>query len=237
MPRFLLILFILAGLAGCSPNKKSENNSEISQKDTVNVINQDSADTGIPLQDFETLVQKYEDPERVNWQNPEMVLEKMGNLIGKKVADIGVGTGYFAFRIIRKGATVIGVDIEQRFIDYIEERKADLPKELADRIITRLTQPNDPALKPGEVDWVLIVNTFYILDNRISYLNKVRKGLKPNGKLLIVDFKMGDIPVGPEDSRKVSLSEAVREIKTTGFKILETDDKSLQYQYIIVAQK
>ena len=44
-------------------------------------------------------------------------------LDGKTVADIGAGTGYFAFPLAKKAAKVIAIDIDQRFLDYIEQRK------------------------------------------------------------------------------------------------------------------
>lgn len=233
MVRAISLVVLILLLTGCQKSGKKAATDETETQPTA----LDSASSDIPIGDFDVLIRKLEDPERVNWQNPDMVLEKMGDITGKTIADIGVGTGYFAFRIIRRGGKVIGIDIEQRFLDYIRERRSDLPKEYARNIITRLTVPNDPNLRENEVDWVLIVNTFSILENRIDYLRKTRKGIKPGGKLLVVDFKMGDLPVGPENEEKIPLAAAVREIESSGFKIIETDNASLQYQYIIVAQK
>jgi SAM-dependent methyltransferase len=191
----------------------------------------------IPIEDFNILVQEMEDPERVTWQNPDMVISKMGDFKDLVVADIGTGTGYFALRIVKKGGIVIGIDIEQRSIEYIEERKSELPPELAERLTTRLSVPDDPRLAPNETDWALIVNTYYFIEDRINYLKKVLKGLKPNGKIMIVDYKIGDMPVGPNDSLKVPITKALEEIKDAGFKLLEVDNSSLQYQYIILAQR
>ncbi len=224
----MLFLFI----AGCRENSRKEAAVELNTSDTLH----DSTQADVPIGDFNALIRKYEDPERVNWQNPDMVLEKMGDLSGKVVADIGVGTGYFAFRIVRKGGTVIGIDIEKRFLDYIQERKSDLPEELSDQIITRLTVPDDPNLQENEADWVLIVNTYNFLDDRAGYLKKTLRGIKPGGKFLVVDFKAGDLPVGP-NNEKITLAQAVEEIRSAGFTVLETDKNSLQYQYIIVAKK
>ena len=72
-------------------------------------------------------------------------------------ADIGAGTGYFAFPLAKKAAKVIAIDIDQRFLDYIERRKH---AEKTSNIETRLTAPNASGLKAGEADVVLIVDTF-----------------------------------------------------------------------------
>ncbi|MBR9997501.1 MAG: methyltransferase domain-containing protein [Cyclobacteriaceae bacterium] len=232
MPRIIIYALFFLLIIGCRTN--SDNTAENDQTmDTVS----ENIDPSFSLDDFDDLVKKYEDPERVNWQNPDKVLEKMGDLTGKTVADVGVGTGYFAFRLVRRGATVIGIDIEEKFLEYIEERKSDLPGSLPENITTRLTVPDDPNLSPDEADWVLIVNTYYILDNRQNYLEKIRQGLKQGGKLIVVDFKSGNIPVGPEEEEKISANNAAFEMVNAGFRIIDKDLTSLQYQYIIVAQK
>lgn len=233
MPRIIIpILFVLL-ICGCRNSQKEESAEKEPPADTI----VKKPNNTFPIDDFDDLVKKYEDPERINWQNPEKVIEKMGNLSGKTVADIGVGTGYFAFRLVRKGARVIGIDIEEKFLEYIENRKSDLPGSLSENINTRLTVPDDPNLAPNEVDWVLIVNTYYILDNRISYLQKIRQGLKTGGKLIVVDYKAGDLPVGPSEEEKIKANDAVVEMEEAGFHIIDKDLNSLQYQYIIVAQK
>ncbi|MGD9327513.1 MAG: class I SAM-dependent methyltransferase [Cyclobacteriaceae bacterium] len=223
---------ILSFIIGCTPPQPDKKRNEI-PKDTV-----DSKSYGqIPIEDFDILMQESEDPGRVTWQNPEMVISKMGNINDLVVADIGAGTGYFTLRIAKKGGTVIGIDIDQKSIDYIEERKSELPPETAERLTTRLSYPDDPRLDANETDWVLIVNTYYFIDDRVNYLIKVKQGLKKNGKIMVVDYKKGDMPIGPSDAVKVPITTAITEIKSAGFRILEIDNSSLQYQYIIVAQR
>ena len=231
MSRYFVYIILIVLISCKSPQR--EGNKLAADTDTSEVSFYDQ----IPLEDFNLLIQEYEDPGRVTWQNPEMVISKMGDFKDMVVADIGTGTGYFALRIVKKGGIVIGIDIEQKSIDYVEQRKSELPPELAARLTTRLSVPDDPMLLPDEADWVLIVNTYYFIDNRVDYLKKVIKGLKKNGKIMVVDYKIGDMPVGPNDSVKVPITQTLNEIKSAGFKILEIDNSSLQYQYIIIAQR
>ena len=231
MSRYYIYIILTIIISCKSPQR--EGNKRMAESDTTD----ESFFDQIPIEDFNLLIQEYEDPSRVTWQNPEMVLSKMGDFKDLVVADIGTGTGFFALRIVKKGGIVIGIDIDQKSIDYVEERKSELPPELAERLTTRLSIPDDPMLAPNETDWVLIVNTYYFIEKRINYLMKVLKGLKKNGKIMIVDYKIGDMPVGPNDSIKVPITQTLDEIKSAGFKILEIDNSSLQYQYIIIAQR
>jgi 2-polyprenyl-3-methyl-5-hydroxy-6-metoxy-1,4-benzoquinol methylase len=97
------------------------------------------------------------------------------------VADIGVGTGYFAFPIALKAAKVIAIDIDQRFLDYINHKKQT--QKSGGNIETRLTTPDSPGLKGGEADLVLIVDTIHHIENRTEYLRKLKRGLR-DGALL-----------------------------------------------------
>jgi len=234
--QILLVGVVLLLIQAC--RQKPAHETTVIIPDTANsrIEQKSDPDPVIVVEDFDKLIQQYEDPGRVDWQNPEAILGKMNGLEGAVVADIGIGTGYFAFRLVRRGAKVIGIDIEKKFIDYIEERKSELSGDLAMNIETRLTIADDPGLSKNEADWVLIVNTYRYLENRISYLRKLKGGLKPGGKIIVVDFKIGDMPVGPDDDVKVPVQQARNEVQTAGFKIQQTDNSSLQYQYILVAE-
>ena len=233
----LSVFYLSTGLFGCRRPEKKDIHANAIDTTSLNEAYRDSAGTDVAFDDFDSMVRQYEDPERKNWQSPELVLQKMGDLTGKKVADIGVGTGYFAFRLIQRGADVIGIDIDKRFLDYINERKAELSQDMASRLETRLSKPETPALNKNEVDWILIVNTYHFLEHRVGYLKKLYSDLKTGGKIMIVDFKKGYTPVGPAENEKVLPDVAGNELSAAGFSIIDTDENTLQYQYIITAVK
>jgi SAM-dependent methyltransferase len=174
------------------------------------------------------------DPNRGTWQNPALIIRKMGPLTDKIVADIGSGTGYFTMPIARLAKRVIAIDIEQRYLDYIEDYKLELPVEEADRIETRLTVAYEPNLHADEVDVVLMVNVFYYLTNRPEYMKIVRDAIRKEGILVLVDFKPGESPVGPADN-KVPTAEVVSILENAGFEKIAVDSSSLTYQYIVTA--
>ncbi|HEY9704705.1 MAG TPA: methyltransferase domain-containing protein [Allocoleopsis sp.] len=184
---------------------------------------------------FDDLVADFESKDRLIWQKPEMVIHLLGDLSDKTVADLGAGTGFFAFRIVPKAKKVIAIDIDKRFITFMDSAKNELPIELRDRFEARLVDPDDAKLKPNEVDAVIIVNTYMYISNRIDYMKKLRRGVTKGGKVLIVDYKEKNIPVGPPVSIKISLSNVEKELREAGFSRIVADDTSLDYQYIITA--
>ena len=186
---------------------------------------------------FESLIADYESKDRGIWQKPELVISQLGDLGGKTVADIGAGTGYFTFRMVPKAKKVIGIDIDQRFINFLDSVKVRLPSQYRERFESRLAKPDDPLLRPGEVDVVVVVNTYGYIQNRIQYLKTLSKGMSPGAQLLIIDFKKNNLPIGPPDEYKVALGQVEKELVTAGFGIEKIDKDALDYQYIILAIK
>lgn len=186
---------------------------------------------------FENLVADYESKDRGIWQKPGMVISLLGNLDGKTVADIGAGSGYFTFRMVPLAQKVIGVDIDPRFIAFMDSVKVRLPEQYRSRFESRLATPDNPKLNPEEADAVIIVNTYGYIQNRVKYLQTLAKGMKPGAELLVIDFKKNNLPFGPSDEFKVALNQTEKELELSGFEITKIDNESLDYQYIVLAAK
>lgn len=174
---------------------------------------------------------------RDTWQKPGLVISLLGDLHDKTVADIGAGSGYFSFPLARVAKKVIAIDIDKEAISFMDSIKTQLPEDLKPKFETRLAFPNDPLLKPGEADNVIIVNTFAYISNRISYLQGIKSKMPQGGKLVVIDFKEMNTPVSPSPEYIIPMGTVQKELLAAGFKIADVDDASLEYQYIIIAVK
>lgn len=185
--------------------------------------------------DFEDKVSVYEDENRDIWQKPDRVIHILSPLEDKVVVDLGAGTGYFAFRLVPKAQKVIAIDIDQDFVNFMEKKRLLLPSGQREKFEVRLAQPQDPHINSGEANAVLIVNTYAYLEKRVQYFTNLRQVLRPDAKLVIIEFKMKNIPNGPPEEEKVSISTVQSELQAAGFINIEVDDRTLDYQYIITA--
>jgi hypothetical protein len=96
-----------------------------------------------------------------------------------------------------------------------------------------LARPDDPSL-PGHVDLVLICNVYHHLQDRVGWLNKLAAQLAAGGQVAVVDFQMGDIPVGPPVAMRVAPDAIAAEFAQAGMVLLRRDDKLLPYQHLLV---
>ena len=173
----------------------------------------------------------FEDTERDAWQKPEEVIRSIGIQSGTTIADIGSATGYFPVRFARVARTgqVYGVDIEQILVDYLNTRAV---REQLPNLVSILGDEDDPRI-PEKVDLVFICNTYHHIQDRSTYFENLKKYMHPQASLVVVDFKKGDLPVGPSDEMKLAETEVIKELTETGYRLLP-NSVELPYQYILV---
>jgi 2-polyprenyl-3-methyl-5-hydroxy-6-metoxy-1,4-benzoquinol methylase len=179
------------------------------------------------------LIERFESPERDEYQQPQKVLEYLGDIQGQTIMDIGAGSGYFSVKLAEKGAKVIAADVDDEFQEFLQNR---IEKNNLNNIETRKIPYDSPNLKEEEVDMVLIVNTYHHIENRPEYFTKVKKGTKPKGELVIIDFYKSEIPVGPPLSHKLPIDVVVNELKKASYTSFDVNVDLLPYQYIIKAK-
>ena len=229
---FLLLPFILHACAESAQKDQTVKKGDQPKHHQHHANSSNQANQEMHRHEVAELIKRFESKERDEYQQPEKVLNYIGELEGKKVMDIGAGSGYFSVKLAAKGAQVIAADVNQEFLDHIEKRIED---EKLDVIECRKIPYDSPALDAGEVDLVLIVNTYHHIEDRIAYFKKVKDGLNKNGELVVIDFFKKELPMGPSVDHKISREIVVQELQAAGFKIEEVLLDLLPYQYLIKA--
>jgi ubiquinone/menaquinone biosynthesis C-methylase UbiE len=180
----------------------------------------------------------YENLNRVVWQKPQVLLERLGNLRGKTVVEVGAGTGFFTRRLAQRAENVIALDIDPSMLLLLDSlNNAELDSATYARIDPRLVPADDPNLGIEEADAALVVNTFMYIQRRTEYLERLAKGLAPGSVVLIVDFKKKSTPVGPPVETRLPLFEVEEALREAGFVRISSDDTTLDYQYIVMGYK
>lgn len=181
----------------------------------------------------EELIKHFESPERDAYQQPEKILEYLGNISDKKIMDLGAGSGYFSVKLADKGAKVIAADVSDEFQSALKKR---IEENNLENIDLRKIPYDSPNLSDREVDMVLVVNTYHHIENRSDYFSKVKAGTKEKGELVIIDFFKTEVPVGPPTKHKISIDVAIAELKEAGYTNFTVNVDLLPYQYIIKAK-
>ena len=174
--------------------------------------------------------------EREGEENPEGALDAIGIKPGMVVADVGAGTGYMSLRMAKRvgpSGKVYSEDVQPEMLRRLRQNAADAR---LDNIQTVLGGEADPKLPPNALDLILLVDVYHEFSQPQKMLRKMREALKPNGRLVLLEYRKEDpsIPIRPE--HKMSVQEVKLEVEAEGFhldKVLET----LPRQHILILTK
>jgi SAM-dependent methyltransferase len=176
-----------------------------------------------------------EGPDRAIWQKPDQIMDALGVADGSKVADIGAGAGWFTIRLARRvgpNGVVYAQDIQQQMLDAIRRR---VEREGLRNVHTTLGSESSSNLPEGQLDAVLVVDTYPELrGDRVAYLKNLAAALKPDGRLGIVNYKLGGGGPGPSPSEGARIARGVVEAEALSAGLRVKAAENLPYQYLLV---
>ncbi|MCA1590885.1 MAG: class I SAM-dependent methyltransferase [Acidobacteria bacterium] len=160
----------------------------------------------------------FEEPERDKNLQVNRVMDELAIQPGNNVADIGAGSGWFTVRAARRTGEkgkVYAVEINQQYIDYINERAK---KEKLGNIQTVLGTPDDPMLAPSSLDAVLILKTYHEIAEPVKLMKNLRASLKKGALVGIIDRS------GNGDDHGIARDTIVSEAARAGYALKKEFD-------------
>ncbi|MFA4955974.1 MAG: class I SAM-dependent methyltransferase [Candidatus Methanoperedens sp.] len=171
-----------------------------------------------------------DDPERVKILDPASILEKLELTREMVFADIGCGTGFFSIPAARRVKKVFALDIQQEMLDIIRDK---IKKEKITNIEVILSGESSIPISDKSVDILLMANVFHELEDRSSLIKEVKRVLKMNGRLVIIDWKKMEMDFGPPLKERLDEKEVIESCYGNGFMVIERS-KVGPYNYLLI---
>lgn len=172
-----------------------------------------------------------EAPDRAAWQKPDQIMDTLGIADGSVVADIGTASGWFTIHLARRvgpNGIVYAEDVQRESLEATRRR---VTREGLRNVRVRLGTESDPNLPAGEIDAVLLVDVYPEVDDRVTFLRNLRRAIKPNGRIGVVNYRPGRGGPGPDDLR-VARSVVEADARAAGLRVIASEE--LPYQYLLV---
>lgn len=176
-----------------------------------------------------------ERPEREKEEGVSQAMQNMQLQAGEYVADIGAGSGYYTFRLAGRvpNGKVFAVDLQPEMLDLI---RRTIEENSTENVVPVQGQEKDPNLPDNSVDMVLMVDVYHELSYPKEMMQQVVRALKPGGRFVLLEYRMEDPQVPIKRLHKMSLEQAVREMKVVGLQLKE-NVTNLPWQHFMVFVK
>jgi ubiquinone/menaquinone biosynthesis C-methylase UbiE len=167
---------------------------------------------------------------------PDQALALIGISPGMAVADVGAGSGYMTIRLgklVGAGGHVYATDIQPAFLGIIRQKAEAERLSNIETVVGTETSANLP---PDAVDLALLVDVYHELRHPQEMLVSIRRSLRTNGRLILVEYRKEDTTLPIADTHRISVAEARAEVEPEGFSFVEVIS-GLPRQHIIVFRK
>lgn len=180
------------------------------------------------------------DPARDEKQKPGELMRAAGIQPGMTVADVGTGIGYmlpFLSKRVGPQGKVFAEDIFDDFLASAKDRVAN--QKLTNVTFIKGTE-TDPKLPEASCDIVLALDVYHHFDYPDKMLAAIHKALKPDGKLVIVEYykRQEAMPNGRALTHiRLDMPDVIKEIEANRFHLVAEREHIPDSQYMLILTK
>jgi len=173
--------------------------------------------------------------EREREEGPSKAIEALKLKEDAVIADIGAGSGYYAFRISEKvpKGKVIAVDIQQEMLDFLKVRSQELG---ITNVVPHLGKEDSVALPPASLDAALMVDAYHEFSFPAEMLASLHSALKPGGIIYLLEFRGEDPRVPIKPLHKMTEAQARLELEHAGFRFV-SNQRQLPWQHFLIFER
>lgn len=170
--------------------------------------------------------------EREREERCSLMLANLGIKSGMTICDMGCGNGFYTLQMAQltgKNGFVVGVDVQPEMLKKLRKR---MEGKGIENIIPILGSFHDPRLPPNMIDMILLVDVYHEFSHPEQMLAAMRRSLKPDGVIVLVEYRSEDPEVPIKKLHKMSKTQCNKELSANGFKLIKEFD-GLPWQHMM----
>jgi ubiquinone/menaquinone biosynthesis C-methylase UbiE len=134
------------------------------------------------------------------FSTPELCLSQFNVEPGMVVADLGCGIGAYTFELAHRVTStgkVIAVDVQKNLVDTLANECKQRSLHHVTVLWDDMDDSNGIALNDASIDRIVIANILFQLDDIQKFATEVKRILKSNGQVLIIEWSDSFGGLGP----------------------------------------
>ncbi len=180
----------------------------------------------------------FNNPRRERWEKTSKIIEALPLKQGDSVADVGAGPGYYSFKfskIVGDAGRVYAIEVNPRHIEYLSEITGKLGIENVKILRSRvnnieLSEPVDMAFLGSLYH---VVYTYLSEQERTQFVESIKKVLKPDGTLAIVDNALVPDSTLPYHGPYIAKELIIEQMKFYGFRLTRVE-QYIPQRYVLL---
>jgi ubiquinone/menaquinone biosynthesis C-methylase UbiE len=173
------------------------------------------------------------------FSDPENNIKQFGLAPGMLVADFGSGSGFYTMaeaRAVGSSGKVFAVDIQKDLLQKLKNNLRDNHLSNVEIVWGDLEKLGGTKLREGSLDAVTVCNLFFQIENKDSLCLEVKRILRPNGRVLVVDWDASFGGIGPAQADVVPKMQLAAIFQDHGF-VLDREIDAGAHHYGLIFRK
>ena len=157
----------------------------------------------------------------------------------ESVADFGAGSGFVAraAALLVPQGNVFAIEINRDIVARLTREAADMHISNLHPIWGDIEINGGSKLADKSMDMIIVSNTLFHIEDKDGCFREITRVLKPQGRLLIVDWTESFGGMGPRPQSVVTKEVALELAKRYGFELLNDKLQAGEHHYGILLKK
>lgn len=172
----------------------------------------------------------------MNFAEPKNNVLQLGLREGMKVADLGAGSGHYtlaAAGVVGSEGKVYAIDIQEEVLKHLLDSAHKRGLRNVEIIWSDIERKGGTTLKESSMDAVILSNILFQIERKDAVIAEIFRILKPQGKLLVIDWAGTYGGIGPIEECVLTEHTAEELFITAGFHKVK-DFRAGAHHYAIV---
>lgn len=156
-----------------------------------------------------------------------------------KVADLGVGAGFYALeagKLVGEEGRVFAVDVQKELVASVKLVAEREGLTNVESLWGDIEKEGGTKIKTGIIDEVIASNILFQVEDKDGFIKEILRILKPGGRALVIDWMDSFAGLGPHREEVVVEGQAESLFAGNGFTIEKKIDAG-DHHYGFVARK
>lgn len=170
---------------------------------------------------------------------PEKIVTHFYIKEGDLIADFGAGSGFF-LKLLSKATgdtgKVYACEIQKSLVEKLGELTHLQGLGNVRTLWCDLEEPNGIKIANKELDVAILVNTLFLIEDKVTAVQEMARTVRPGGKFFVIDWTDSFSGMGPDVKHVIEAKDTINLFESNGF-VFERDYPAGDHHYGLAFRK